>query len=353
MTEPYQHCKQQSDRHHGQSDRPASNLLPGSDRCSSRVDRSTPEAPESSALRSQFAPECLTRSGRHLLAEGRRPQAHGQLIPKRRGPGRDSQRSRAERLDTKLTSRDRAILASLQDHHYLTTSQLQRLHFEDHQTPAAAGRICRRALTRLAELGVIEHLERRIGGVRAGSASYVWRLGQVGEAWLRLSQPQRPRSRHKEPSLHHLEHSLAIADSHLALLDLVRDAVIEAASIVTEPSCWRRYLATSGAVVTLKPDLFAVTANGEFEDHWFIEVDRGTESLPTLLGKCAQYEDYRRTGDAQQANGVFPLVLWLMPTRQHAERLAQAIAKAKNLDSSLYRIGTRAELGRIISGVQP
>jgi hypothetical protein len=349
MTEPNLNVNQQR----GHDNQPNPTGIKRSDRCSTRVDSPTPETPESAAIRSQFAPECLAHSGRHLLAEGRPQQAANQPAPKRRGPGRNSQRRQAEQLQTKLTTRDHAVLTSLQDHHYLTTTQLQRFHFDDHQTMSAAGRICRRALTRLAELGVIEHLDRRVGGVRAGSASYVWRLGRIGEALLRLSQPQRPRSRHKEPSLHHLEHCLAIADSHLALLDLARQNVVESATVVTEPSCWRRYLAPSGAMATLKPDLYAMTTSGEFEDHWFIEVDRGTESLPTLLSKCAQYEDYRRTADAQHDNGVFPLVLWLMPSVQHAEWLGQAIARTKNLDSGLYRIGTLAELERILSEVQP
>jgi hypothetical protein len=327
-----------------------------SDRCSNRVDSLTPVTPGMSAAGAQFAPECLTRSGRHLPSE--RPQQQvasntNDNSQHRRGLGHNSQRRQAERLQTKLTNRDHDVLTSLQDHHYLTTTQLQRLHFKNHQTTAAAGRICRRSLTRLVRLGLIEHLERRVGGVRAGSASYVWRLGRIGDALLRLQSPQRPRARHKEPSLLHLQHSLAIADTHLAFLELARQAAIELPTVVTEPACWRRYLAASGAMVTLKPDLFVMTVSGEFEDHWFIEVDRGTESLPTLLGKCAQYEDYRRTGDAQHDDGVFPLVLWLMPSEQQADRLGKAIAQAKELDRGLYRIGTLAELARIVSGVQP
>jgi len=63
-------------------------------------------------------------------------------------------------------------------------------------------------------------------------------------------------------------------------------------------------MAGSGSRLTLKPDLYVLTAPrtnqqpSEFEDHAYIEVDRATESLPTLIRKCRQYETYRRSGHA-------------------------------------------------------
>jgi len=71
----------------------------------------------------------------------------------------------------------------------------------------------------------------------------------------------------------------------------------------------------------LKPDLYAVTASGDYEDHWFCEIDRATESMPTLLKKCVQYEAYRRTGAEQDRLGVFPLVVWVVPDDAQADKL--------------------------------
>jgi hypothetical protein len=242
-----------------------------------------------------------------------------------------------------------AILHSLDAHRLLTTQQLIRFHFADHATPAAAGRICRRVLQRLFELDLIEHLQRRVGGVRAGSASYVWRVGGIGDQLLRLqTSTDRPRARRKEPSLHHLEHCLLIAEAHLALLDLARKQRLELLSVVTEPRCWRRYLTISGSPETLKPDLLAITAQADYEDHWFIEIDRATESLPTLLAKCAQYQDYRRSG--QTDDDVFPLVVWVVPNQTHAAKLTAAIASSRTLDPALYRICTLDRFGEVITG---
>jgi hypothetical protein len=270
-----------------------------------------------------------------------------------RGPAKRGQREQASRLEAHLSSRDLAVLFSLDAHRFLTTQQLIRFHFSGHATPAAAGRICRRVLQRLFDFGLIEHLERRVGGVRAGSASYVWRVGAVGDQLLRLlaaNDDGRSRARRKEPSLRWLEHCLQVAEVHLALLDLGRARQLEVLSVVTEPRCWRRYTPHSGVPETLKPDLLAVTAQAEFEDHWFIEVDRATESLPTLLTKCAQYEDYRRSGQAEQAGGVLPLVVWVVPDKAHAAKLTAGINASRTLDPALYRVCTLASLPDVISG---
>ncbi|MFD7307718.1 replication-relaxation family protein [Promicromonospora sp. NPDC059942] len=65
----------------------------------------------------------------------------------------------------------------------------------------------------------------------------------------------------------------------------------------------------------LRPDLFTATAGAEYKSHLFIEVDRATESLPTLVRRCRLYETYRRTGIEQEQAGAFPRVLWVAPRR--------------------------------------
>ena len=75
----------------------------------------------------------------------------------------------------------------------------------------------------------------------------------------------------------------------------------------------------------------------DFTDRWFLEVDLGTESLPTLLKKCGIYEQYRATGIEQEQHGVFPLVLWLFTKQERADRLERAIVRSPRLTSQLYR----------------
>jgi hypothetical protein len=118
----------------------------------------------------------------------------------------------------------------------------------------------------------------------------------------------------------------------------------------TEPACWRPYLGPHGALETLKPDFYAVTASGEFEDSWFIEVDRGTESLPTLLGKCRQYQRYWQTGREQAERGVFPAVLWVVPDDARARVLVRGIRQAYGADQELFRVTTAAGFTTAVVG---
>jgi Replication-relaxation len=255
-------------------------------------------------------------------------------------------------MQQNLSDRDWHILDSLTMHPFLTTFQIQRLHFADHASTATGHRVCRRVLSRLAAIRAIEHLERRIGGVRAGSASFVWRLGPVGDRLLRhdVARDDGPRLRRKEPSLRYLDHCLAVAETHIRLLEAGRDHAPDLLRLQTEPTCWRPYATLGGGQAVLKPDLFAVTATDDFEDSWFIEVDRGTESVPTLLRKCTQYEEYRRSGVEQRDRGVFPLVLWLLPNDRRREAFAAGLHKPTSLDRSIFRLATADELISAVTG---
>jgi hypothetical protein len=268
-------------------------------------------------------------------------------------PERRAQRVRARKLlaiDRDLSDRERAILTDVHRFKYLTTTQLLALHFTDHSTPSAAQRICRRVLLRLSELRVIEHIDRRIGGVRAGSASFVWRVGLIGDRLLRQASGEGIRGRRKEPSLHHLDHCLAIADVYVGLTVASRQQAIEFTACDTEPDSWRRYLGAGGQPEILKPDLYLVTATGDYEDFFFTEIDRGTESLPTLVRKCQQYEQYRRTGHEQHGSGVFPRVLWVLPDDVRLAKLQAALNQARRLDHDLFRLTTPDKVVSAVTG---
>lgn len=310
-----------------------------SGRRSDRVVEQAPGVTGLQALQAIRAPESVTTGGARARVAERRA-------------GRVSAR-RLESLAGDLSAREQAVLRSVDKFRFLTTRQLERLHFTDHASPQAAARICRRVLARLDSLRVLEHLERRVGGIRAGSASYVWRVGPIGDRLLRRDEGQGTPRRRKEPSARHLDHCLAIADCYITLIQAERLGTVELLSVATEPTSWRSYLASSGVRETLKPDLYVVTATGQYEDHWFIEVDRGTESLPTLINKCRQYERYRRSGVEQTERGVFPRVLWVLPSETHLNRLQEAVRADHRLDAELFRLTTSPPVLEPMTGAQP
>jgi len=159
--------------------------------------------------------------------------------------------------------------------------------------------------------------------------------------------------RRHEPGQLFLGHCLAVANRHLALVVADRAGDVELVEVQLEPDCWRRYAGLGGARLVLQPDLYVMTGDprdSAFVNRWFVEVDRGTENPARLLDKCARYETYRRTGSEQADAGSFPLVVWIMQSDAHADRLSAAVHRDTSLDAALYRITTAERFIETIRG---
>lgn len=232
-----------------------------------------------------------------------------------------------------LSPRDLAILRSVAQLHLVTTRQLERLHFQGTgMTPLSAARVARRSLARLWHHGLLERLERRIGGERAGSAAQVWRMTPVGSR--AVGRPTRNRMR--EPGLDHLAHTLAIADLVVRLYEHQRSAGLTVVRVETEPQCWRPYLSSRTRYAILKPDLRVTLAVGGWELHWFVEVDRATESSPVVVSKNNAYLAAWRGGGEEARAGVYPRVLWVVPDRRRAADVEAICAAAPSAPSGLF-----------------
>lgn len=255
-------------------------------------------------------------------------------------------RSDLDALHDGLTERDRRLLADVVKYRLLTTRHIQRLHFDPvHPTPTGSARACNRTLARLRKAGVLNALDRRIGGVRAGSAGFVWYLGPTGERVLQILDSGRASGRrnYREPSRHFVEHTLAIAELAVETIEAGRRNEVEVLELETEPASWQQSLSPFGVAQTLKPDLRLVTASGDYEEHWFIEVDMASEHLPVILRQCAAYETFRATGRYQAAHGLFPAVAWVTPTEARAAAIRAAVGRTKGLDPALFRVCPAAE----------
>lgn len=251
-------------------------------------------------------------------------------------------KSKLQELAAHLSDRDHHILRFLEEYRYATSTHIRRMLFTDHATETAAIRACIRVLDRLLGHRLVARLDRRVGGTRRGSAGYVWYLDCVGE---RLTRPAGSgRRRFDDPSTSFLDHTLEVTETAVQLHEIGRQDGITLTRLDVEPASWRSYLNVSAATSILKPDLFATLSTAEFDDHWYIEVDRGTESVPVLLAKCRAYVAYRRTGAAQAEHGVFPRVLWVVPTQRRVARLEAAIHGEPDLPDRLFRTITPHQL---------
>ncbi len=253
-----------------------------------------------------------------------------------------------EELEPSLSDRDKHILRSIQAYRYLTTSQIQRLHVIDAATPSSALRATSRNLKKLKELHLIDTLTRRIGGVYSGSGSSVWHLDAAGERLLRLTD-NKARS-HKasfEPSAYFLAHTLSVSECFVRLTEVCRKKGMYLTEVQNEPYCWRPYN-SAGKIISLKPDLFAITLCHMYEDRWFFEIDLATESPVKVIEKCHRYHQYYRSGLEQKQFGVFPLVVWIVPDEARKSSIEIRIKAEFSKQPNIFAVITPDELEPLV-----
>lgn len=234
---------------------------------------------------------------------------------------------RAHLLRKRLSDRELAVLQSLAMLRLLRGDQVQRLHIADGSAETRARR-ARALLQRLTELKLVVRLARRVGGVRAGSAGYVYGLSGLGQAVLAIGGPMGGRRRRVwETSPSFIGHVLDGSEVYVRLVEAERSGKLEILDFQAEPAAWRHFPGPNGQTAILKPDAFVRLGIGEVESSAFLEVDRGTESVPTLVRKCRTYAAYWQSGIEQAAHAVFPRVLWLASGARSAERVTRALTQ--------------------------
>lgn len=248
---------------------------------------------------------------------------------------------------------DTQILYFLSQARFATTNQLARLFFDSSVRADTSIRRASFALQSLKKAGLVSHLKRRIGGARRGSSSYVWQITFQGLKLLK-SQDDSIVLRYKnqyEPTQHHVEHTLAITEIFVETLETVRDS--EKLSLETfsfEPNSWRSYQKFSGIGMTLKPDAYLELINHDYEDHYFLEIDRSTESLARVVNTCKKYIEYYRSGIEQRQKEVFPFVLWIVPDDKRKLAISKVIQNELYNFWELFTVITLEEYPEYIKG---
>ncbi|WP_131786567.1 replication-relaxation family protein [Protofrankia symbiont of Coriaria ruscifolia] len=241
-----------------------------------------------------------------------------------------------------LSERDRAVIGTVRLLHAVSGAQLERLHFVD---LAASSRpvMRRRVLARLVRLRLLVTLERRIGGVRAGSAGLVYALDTAGQRLTADGEGGKATRRPWTPSARFLDHRLAGSELYVQLREAERHRGLELLRFLAEPDSWQQ-TATLGL---LKPDAYAVVASDSVEDAWWIEIDQGTESVPTLRRKLHVYLDAARAGHLGP-DGVLPRVLVAVNSEQRREAVEDLISRLPAPASALLCVETQADAAAFI-----
>jgi hypothetical protein len=244
-----------------------------------------------------------------------------------------------EQIAGDLSDRDCAVIASVGQARVLTGAQLERLHFSTLDRPSRSV-VRRRVLARLVSLRVLTTLEpRRIGGARSGSQGLVFALDSAGQQLIRMwhgsqseSGGQRVR-RPWTPGLLFLHHTLAVSELYVRLVEASRTHPFDLDTCQVEPACWW----PNGLNGWLKPDAYLVLSTTEFRDSYWLEVDRATETIPTVRRKLSAYLDFVNRGQLGPDRNI-PRVLVTVPDQRRLDA-AEACARGfTNAPDGLFTV---------------
>ena len=248
-------------------------------------------------------------------------------------------------LGAGLSERERELVRELAKLRLMTHAQLTTL-LGTAQT-VGGFRTARRILGRLTDSGVLARLERRIGGVRRGSAGYVYYLGPAGQRLVAYWEGRgltRGRFR-PEPGGRYVRHRLAVSDLYIQAREAGRQGLLDLLAFEAEPDCWRTLMDGFGGQTLLKPDAFVRVGVGAYEDRYLVEVDLGTESRSVVARKLRTYLDYFNSGTEQQAHGVYPRVLLLTNSESRRAALVEVCSR---LPAEAWRLFTITTLDRAL-----
>lgn len=251
---------------------------------------------------------------------------------------------RLDRLSESLTARERAILGVLGTAHVLATAQVARLVFAD-EGQSTALRLARRHLQRLRKFGLVRRFADRARERQAGAPGHVHALTAAG---LRLSGGAHALGARQRktwrPSYKFLTHRLAISELYVQLVEQQRAGGPTLREYKAEPDCWRSYIGPAGQRLGLQPDALVRLGVGRTELSHFCEIDLDTENRPaTIAGKCRAYRYYELSGEEQRRYGVFPGVLFVVPSEERARAISAVIRRQPPDAQELFAVATEEQ----------
>lgn len=244
-----------------------------------------------------------------------------------------------ERLLTTLSSRDWAIISSLDRVRLASGLQLERLHFYDLSTRSRSVKRWQ-VLKRLVDARVLLPFERRIGTSTYGSDKLRYTLDSAGRRLMQLranAEGLTTVRRPKIPGERFVAHALTVSELYVSLVELSRLGGFVLEEFQTEPR-W-----PSGVGGVLGPDAYVrVNRNGERYSWWY-EADLATESLPTMRAKLLAYLDFVQRGQLGPL-GVVPWVLIGVPTEARRMAVQRIVNGLPEPASYLFRISLLPEV---------
>lgn len=281
-------------------------------------------------------------------------RSFGVSVSQRPGPTPDVPpvRIRQKHVDwvrANVNERDWAIMREVNRVRVASGDQLERLCFASVMAGHSRTATRSRALNRLVRWRVLVPVGRRVGGGQRGSTTQAYALDSVGQRLLagdQLAAGVRVRVRRPgAPGERSLRHLLAVAELCAELVEQARAWRLERPGFAAEPAAhW-----PDGQGGRLKPDCYAVLARPGARDHWWIEVDLATESLPTVRAKLQAYLEFQRRGE-RGPEEITPWVLVATSTERRRDAIRSIVRRLPGAEG-LITVVTCAEAAGHMLGV--
>jgi len=282
------------------------------------------ESPVANPVEKPALPVEARQAGAHTrVSAGRaasRPESTKAQLPKGtsalRSPARRASDDIRWSISQRMTDRDRSVIRDLKRFRVLTTPQLARLHFNSFKRASAR-------LLFLHELKVLD----RFRPIREhwGAHPWHWVVGPMGAAILageRGEDPERASRRWRG------ERMLAYATGQrLAHLVGINDLYVSlAAHARRNETCLLDWLTESEAVEwthgIVRPDAWGTWEDDGRRVEFFVEYDRGTETLGRLVDKLDGYERF------EAERGAIAWVLFAFTSGRREQTARRALTAA-------------------------
>jgi hypothetical protein len=210
----------------------------------------------------------------------------------------------------------------------MTRQQIRRLYFRREGRLVSVQAVCRR-LRLLSERGYLYRV--RLPAMQ-GSGPYVYRAGKMAVVALDKGNPGRSRSALRGRAVHSfagLYHGLEVVDFYLSLKEGLEDRGGRIVSWLGERQAHYRF-EWNGRRVLLSPDGYCLWALGTVEGAFFLEWDRGTESMNRLSEKLERYQVYYQLQAYHHhigELGLKPRLLIVVPDERRERKVVAWIAR--------------------------
>jgi hypothetical protein len=139
-----------------------------------------------------------------------------------------------------------------------------------------------------------------------------------------------------------LAHTLGVSELYVQFAETARTGVVELVTYHAEPVSW----VPNGLGGWVKPDAYLVVRSGSTEDSWWLELDRATESVPTLKRKLLTYLDFAGSGQLGPDGVVVPRVLLTAPNERRYDDVAALLERLPEPASKLFHLAMEREAVR-------